>query len=194
MTKEQLRILYKKKRDSLGEQTRTSYDEDILRYLQSMDWSEVRFVHIYLPISKSNEPDTLKFMQWLRKLRKDIQFVISRSDLQHHEMVHYVWDEHMVLETNRWGILEPKEGVIIEESALDVILVPLLIADTQGNRVGYGKGFYDRFLAKCNPEVKSIGLSYFDPVEEITDVGEWDVKLRYCITPNGVYEMNKASI
>jgi 5-formyltetrahydrofolate cyclo-ligase len=53
--------------------------------------------------------------------------------------------------------------------------------------VGYGKGFYDRFLSECNPETIKIGLSFFDAEELIEGVFENDVKLDYCVTPNTVF-------
>ena len=64
-----------------------------------------------------------------------------------------------------------------------MVLVPLLCFDRSGHRVGYGKGYYDRFLRKCRADCKKIGLSMFDPVDEITDAGESDVRLDLVITP-----------
>ena len=63
----------------------------------------------------------------------------------------------------------------------------MLICDARGNRIGYGKGFYDRFLTNCKPETVKIGLSFFGPEVEISDVFESDVRLDYCVTPNKSY-------
>jgi 5-formyltetrahydrofolate cyclo-ligase len=63
----------------------------------------------------------------------------------------------------------------------------LLIFDEVGNRVGYGKGYYDRFLAGCKPEMLKIGLSFFSPVESVEDADFFDKKLDFCITPESVY-------
>jgi 5-formyltetrahydrofolate cyclo-ligase len=68
-----------------------------------------------------------------------------------------------------------------------VVFVPLLAFDKQGNRVGYGKGFYDRFLANCKPETIKIGLSFFEVENEIADVFNNDIELDYCVTPNKIY-------
>jgi 5-formyltetrahydrofolate cyclo-ligase len=70
---------------------------------------------------------------------------------------------------------------------IDVIVVPLLCFDKAGHRVGFGKGYYDRFLNRCSKKVKTIGLSYFEPVEKITDVEFTDVALDVVITPKKVY-------
>ena len=69
----------------------------------------------------------------------------------------------------------------------DLIIVPLLAVDAQGHRVGYGKGFYDRFLSKCRPDCLKVGLNYFEPDERIVDVGEHDIKLDACVTPTEVF-------
>ena len=80
------------------------------------------------------------------------------------------------------------DGIKIPTSKIEVVFVPLLAFDKKGNRVGYGKGFYDRFLSECNPETIKIGLSFFEPEELIEDVFENDVKLDYCVTPDEVYQ------
>lgn len=145
-------------------------------------------VHIYLPMDNAHEPDTLPFVQWLKVWNPDVQFVVSRSNLETREMTHFLWDEQTVLETNIWGISEPKAGIIVDESAIDAVLVPLLVVDRFGNRVGYGKGFYDRFLAKCREGINTVGLSYFEPVDVIDDVDAWDIRLKSCVTPYGAYQ------
>jgi 5-formyltetrahydrofolate cyclo-ligase len=66
------------------------------------------------------------------------------------------------------------------------VLVPLLIFDRQGHRVGYGKGFYDRFLRRCGPETRRIGISLFDGIDKISDVHSSDETLHQCITPEAI--------
>ena len=68
-----------------------------------------------------------------------------------------------------------------------MVLVPLLGFDERGHRVGYGKGFYDRFLAECNPKIQKIGLSLFEPVAQIDDTSDFDIPLDACITPNRIW-------
>jgi 5-formyltetrahydrofolate cyclo-ligase len=70
-----------------------------------------------------------------------------------------------------------------------MVLVPLLAFDRQGFRVGYGKGFYDRFLQ--NLSTLKIGLSFFDADEDIDDVHAYDIQLDQCITPNKIVTFNK---
>jgi 5-formyltetrahydrofolate cyclo-ligase len=67
-----------------------------------------------------------------------------------------------------------------------MVLVPLLALDKSGHRVGYGKGFYDKFLAECRIRCQRIGISLFQPIDMIEDVGEDDITLTHCLTPSGV--------
>ena len=89
---------------------------------------------------------------------------------------------------NRWGVEEPAEGEIIPAEWIEVVLVPLLSFDEKGNRVGYGKGCYDRFLSRCKRDTIKIGLSFFESVKEISDTDHFDIPLNYCITPERIYE------
>ena len=85
---------------------------------------------------------------------------------------------------------EPVSGIKIIPSQLDVIFIPLLAYDRIGNRVGYGKGYYDRFLTKCEAKTILIGLSFFTPEEVITPEAT-DIPLNFCVTPHNIYTFKK---
>ncbi len=187
MTKNEYRKIYKSKRLALSSLERETLDGGIFNQLKMLDWSDVKSVHVYISMVKFNEPDTLQFVSYLRAEFPSVQIVVSKSDFQQNRMVNYLWDSSVVLEENTWGILEPVGGVRIDAKDIDVVLVPLLVVDTMGNRVGYGKGFYDRFFAECRTDVKKVGLSYFDPVEVISDVGDWDIPLDMVVTSDDIY-------
>ena len=187
MNKAAYRQVYKQKRLSLSEAERRMFDEAMLFKLTTLDWTAIRYVHVYISILKFNEPDTLRFVTYLREVHPEIKIVLSKTNFQTCAMTHYLWDADLVLEANNWGILEPKDGVLVADVAIDLVIVPLLVADQQGNRVGYGKGFYDRFLAKCRAGVKKVGLSYFEPVVAIADVDPLDIPLTLLITPTREY-------
>jgi 5-formyltetrahydrofolate cyclo-ligase len=95
------------------------------------------------------------------------------------------------MRTDRWGIGEPAHDEFVEPAEIDMVVVPLICFDRQGHRVGYGKGYYDRFLSRCRPDCVKVGLSYFGPVGEIDDVWEGDVQLDFCATPDGVITVAK---
>ena len=99
-----------------------------------------------------------------------------------------VVDDDTNYQLNKYNIAEPVDGTIIVPEAIDMVLTPLLAFDANGYRVGYGKGYYDKFLAMCRPDVLKVGFSYFDPIDRIADVDEFDVPLDICITPNQTYE------
>jgi 5-formyltetrahydrofolate cyclo-ligase len=85
------------------------------------------------------------------------------------------------------NIFEPRSTCIVLPEDIDLVFVPLLSFDEKGYRVGYGKGFYDKWLAGCSPECLKVGISYFGPVESIEDRNDFDVPLDLCITPHNLY-------
>jgi 5-formyltetrahydrofolate cyclo-ligase len=96
----------------------------------------------------------------------------------------------MIFVENHWKILEPVSNLQFPVSQIDLVLIPLLCFDKKGYRVGYGKGYYDRFLADCRPDVLKIGLSIFEPIEQIKDVDAYDIRLDFCITPNKIWQFS----
>jgi 5-formyltetrahydrofolate cyclo-ligase len=153
--------------------------------------AEWRWLHVFLPLLAKNEPDTWAIVRrvWNEKLPVQLAAPVVQPDgisLQHYELT-----PTTPLVTNRWGIPEPQAtlGAEVQPPQLDAVLVPLLACDQRGHRVGYGGGFYDRFLAQCRPGARFIGLSVLDdePVPEIADVLPTDVPLHACITPGRVW-------
>ena len=96
--------------------------------------------------------------------------------------------DETIFKTNGYGIEEPIDGIDMIPTEIDLVIVPLIAFDKMGNRVGYGKGYYDRFLKRCRKDCMKIGFSYFEPVEEIEDVNKLDVKLDIAITPDNIYQ------
>lgn len=148
-------------------------------------WDKTYF-HLFLPIEAQKEVNTEFLLQILAG--KDKEVVVSKSDFETRKMTHYLLTDNTKLSVNKHGIPEPVDGLEVPTNKIEVVFVPLLAYDKKGNRVGYGKGFYDQFLNECRTDVIKIGLSYFDPEESISDVSEHDVRLDYCITPFGVIQ------
>ena len=92
-----------------------------------------------------------------------------------------------IFEANEINILEPLENKIIDPKDIDLVILPMLVCDLKGNRVGYGKGYYDRYLSRCNSSCIKVGVSYFEPVDTVDDANEFDVPLDFCITPQKAY-------
>jgi len=87
---------------------------------------------------------------------------------------------------DEWGIPVPQESIKVSPSKIQVVLVPLLAIDRNGNRVGFGKGYYDSFLSGLDSGVKKIGLSFFPPLDQIQPESH-DVALNFCITPEKTF-------
>jgi 5-formyltetrahydrofolate cyclo-ligase len=100
----------------------------------------------------------------------------------------YLVDNDTDYKTNSYGIAEPINGAPLAAEEIDMVFVPLLAFDIKGYRAGYGKGFYDRLLANCREDIIKIGFSFFEPVDSIEDIDQFDVPLTTAITPNSIYE------
>ena len=188
MNKDALRKIYLEKRKKINPEELRNRNKKIENQLfQNIDFSKQKFLHTFLPIQKNNEINIWPIISHLRTNFKNINIIISKSDFKTLEMTHYLYKEDTILLENILGIPEPHQGEIYPHLNFDVILIPLLVFDLQGHRVGYGKGFYDRFLASCDPEALKIGLSQFEPVRQIYDLNEHDIRLDHCATPEFFY-------
>ena len=141
-------------------------------------------LHTFLPIVRQNEVDTWPIIHRIWQRFPHIHVAVSVADTTTNRLSHYLLTPETPLIENRWGIPEPQpeSHAAIRNEQIDVVLVPLLVFDRQGHRVGYGKGYYDRFLSECRPDCLKIGLSLFEPVERIADVEPTDVRLDISIT------------
>lgn len=184
MTKTEIRRIAKGQRALLSIAQIEVYSQKLLHHFSLLDFSSVETIHIFLPIAEKKEPDTFLFIDWLQVNHPDIKIVVPKADFETALMTNYVYLNRDGLEKNLYDILEPAKGEI-HQGDIDLVLVPLLAFDRKGYRVGYGKGFYDRFLE--GTAIRKIGLSFFDPVDRIADVHEHDVRLDYCITPDQGY-------
>lgn len=186
MTKQEARILYREKRRQLTAAERNRYDDLLLIHFQQLPLPMLSYVHTYLAMKEEQEIETDHFLHYLEFRNPELSIVIPR--IKKNELEHVVYNEMVELHPNSWGIPEPVNGVVVEETLLDLVLVPLLVFDQKGYRVGYGKGYYDKFLSKCRPDVIKVGFSYFPPEASITDTADFDIPLNYCVTPQGIYE------
>lgn len=185
MLKSDLRKAYKLLRNNLSVSTIEDHSLEIANKLLKLPIWDYSFYHIFLSISEYKEVDTDFILNILSG--KDKHIVVSKSDFKSGEMINYLLTDSTLLKKNSYNIPEPVDGIEIADNKIDVVFVPLLAFDEKGNRVGYGKGFYDRFLSRCKPETIKIGLSFFDAEFHIQDVHENDIKLDYCVTPKNIY-------
>ena len=185
MDKSSLRKKYKLLRHELSLETIERQSLDIANRLLDLEIWDKMYFHVFLTIEEKKEVDTLFIMHILAG--KDKEIVLSKSDFDTTTMMHFLVTDNTKFKKNSYNILEPVAGLEVPVAKIDVVFVPLLAFDKLGNRVGYGKGFYDKFLSQCNPETKKIGISFFETETEISDVTKQDIKLDYCITPTTIY-------
>lgn len=188
MNKTELRKVYMDKRKSLSPERRQDYSEKIGENFLKNFQVEGKLISLFLPIENKFEINTYLLLERIHSLGASI--CLTKSDFSSHEMQHIVYDSSTVLETNKYGIPEPKKGYEVEVDRIAIVIVPLLVSDQKGNRVGYGKGFYDRFLKKCSPQCKFVGLNYFEPIDKISDVMKDDIPLDALITPENYHSFN----
>jgi 5-formyltetrahydrofolate cyclo-ligase len=184
MLKSELRKIYLAKQRQLSFEEHLEKSERIAKlFFSSVDLSLVNFLHCFVPIVSNREVDTWLIFQKLWQVFPQVATLVSRVDYEKMTLENVRFSSETKLVFNRWRIPEPSDGEIIETAKIDIVLVPLLAFDKKGFRAGYGKGFYDKLLKTCRPDCRKIGLSYFEPIEKISDVHDFDVPLDFCVTP-----------
>lgn len=181
MEKQKLREIYKQKRKELSDKELDKLEQNIYQQIYSLDISNVKNVHLFLSMKKFKEINTNPLISYFRKNNK--QIVVSKCNFINNTLSHYYFDETTVLELNKFGVPEPVNAKEVDEKELDMVFVPMLISDAKKYRVGYGKGYYDRFLSNCRKDAKLIGLNFFKPILQIDDVNEFDIALHEVIYP-----------
>jgi 5-formyltetrahydrofolate cyclo-ligase len=190
MKKSQLRKYYLSKRKTISVEEMAIKSQQIADlFFANFNLSKVKNLHIFLPIIKYNEINTWLIIKYLQHNFPEINIVIPKIIPVNSTLENYLFDEKKLIE-NSWGILEPsrENQVKVLPEQIDLVIIPLLIFDKNGNRVGYGKGFYDRFLQECKPEMLKIGVCLEEAIELIEDTNEFDMKMDFCITPNKIYK------
>lgn len=187
--KKKYRTVYLRKRKMLGAR---DFDKKNARLLYHFckffeDSAATRF-HSFLSIHKNREVNTWPLIEWLKSQGK--QIVISKCSTTSNELTHYLFEDYKQLKESKYGIPEPEHGTIVLPKDLQVVLIPLIVFDRIGQRIGYGAGYYDRFLSECPKDCIKVGLSLAPPLDEIPFTEPHDIPMDYCITPLGVFAFN----
>ncbi|MBX2931290.1 MAG: 5-formyltetrahydrofolate cyclo-ligase [Chitinophagaceae bacterium] len=185
-TKKELRKQYKEKRATISSSNKMKWDDLMLIHLQQFDFGKAQSLLTYWQME--HEPNMQLYTSYLRHSIYNLQIAYPVSNFTTETMKAMAINEETVYKENSYGITEPTNGEVVLPETIDIVFLPMLICDRQGYRVGYGKGFYDKYLALCRKDVIKIGFNYFDPIEKIADTNKFDIPLDYCITPQKIYE------
>ena len=179
-----LRKYFKKQRSLLDINQVKELNTRIFKNLLELNIWEKSCYHLYLSNEINNEAETGEIINLLFKKHKRV-FVpkIQGSNLMNIEI-----DNNTNYSLNYLGIKEPLSSNQKDTNLLEVIFVPLLVFDKLGHRVGYGGGYYDKFLGNIKDDILKIGLSLFEPIDKIQDIEKYDISLDYTITPKRVYD------
>jgi 5-formyltetrahydrofolate cyclo-ligase len=195
MTKQELRRRSLEARASLSPTDVERRSRDITeRFFENFSLTETRNLHVFISIEKFKEVDTAFVIQKLRHEFPHVRTIAPRVDHVSGNIEHVAFNDSTQFVVDRWGISEPVDGDMVMPEQIDIVLAPGLAFDKFGHRVGYGKGFYDRFLKRTRADCLKAGLSYFPPVDQIDDVHPGDVTVDYCITPTTVHDLRKNAI
>jgi 5-formyltetrahydrofolate cyclo-ligase len=186
MNKEDLRLEYRKKRRELSKEEIRDLSERISKKFESYLEGHQHLVHLhlFLPIDRFHEVDTFPLFYKLQE--NGYLLYTSRVNKAGNNLETLNISSIKGFEADSWGIPVPVGAETDTPDKIQLVLIPLLAYDKNGYRLGYGKGYYDKYLASLGREVLKVGLSFFGPEERIP-VEPHDIPLDFCITPSKVF-------
>lgn len=188
MIKSELRKIFRERRIALSSEEHSRLSRSIVdRLVSEIDLSSIAALQCYISLQHFGEVETSILFDRVWDAHSNVITTAPRVDEASGEIESFIFQHDTPTRENKWKIPEPIGAEIVAPEALDLILVPLLCFDRNGHRVGYGKGFYDRYLQKCRPDCIKAGLSFFSPVDAIDDVHEQDIALDICITADETF-------
>ena len=155
-----------------------NFFKPLLELLNIKNKNKKNLLSLYYPASY--EVNVLKLFDSIKKTKtKTLLPVIKNKN----EMSFVEWRYHDPLKVNKFGMLDP--CLQVKSLIPDVMLVPLLAFDSLKNRLGYGKGFYDKFL-RNKKKIATIGIAFSFQKYDKLPVTNLDTKLDYILTEKGL--------
>ena len=188
MKKSEIRSVIREKRNSLSQKEVDFFSLSCFRQLLDKFSFKDKNIGLFFPIKKFNEPNTFLFFDEL--IVSGANTYAPKSDFTTNTMEFHLIKSINDLQINQFGIPEPKFEKKLEAKKLDFIMIPLLAINKMGYRVGYGKGFYDRFLLKCKKNTLKIGINILSDFTQIEDINLNDIPLDYCVNPKKIICFN----
>lgn len=168
MTKTELRQQLRQKRRTFSDSQRLIKSKQICKKLEQLDWSNVHSLHCYEPIMKLGEVDIRPFMLSLKRLYPRMQLYTSKSI------------------DDAWEVILYGSSKVVNSPLLDAVIVPMLGFDRNLHRIGYGGGYYDRFLS-TQTQAKKIGVCFELGKVTHIPIESHDVPLDLIISEDGIY-------
>jgi 5-formyltetrahydrofolate cyclo-ligase len=188
MNKSELRTAYLSQREKLSQEELEQISTKVLNnIIQTIDLKK-KIISLFLSIKSKKELNTDTILKHL--IKNNNKVVVSKSNFKETTLDLFLYENENQLVVSKFGVPEPSYGEVVNPKEIDIVFVPLLCFDSRGYRVGYGKGFYDRFLACCRKDCLKIGLSIFDEPSPQIDINEFDIPLDMCITPNKIFKFS----
>lgn len=178
--RQQLRKIMRKKRLSFSEQQQLSASQKIIQpALNLIEQHQAEHIAFYLPFNGEISP--LVLLEQLQFQGKKCYLPVLHP-FSPQQLLFIEYQSQQDLEQNHFGIWQPKLDVrkVLPLTKLEMIFVPLVACDKQGNRLGMGGGFYDRTLSQ-HPNLISIGLAHQCQQVEKLPLESWDVPLNYIL-------------
>lgn len=187
MRKAEARAYFLAKRMMLSERERAEKSLLIVSRMQEViDIPKRSFVLSYLPMMQKGELDIFPINTFLEE-KYEARICFPRmlpNDC--FEAVH-MHKGGATKKHTQYLFNEPQQGAVIEPCKLSLVITPLIIFDTSGIRVGYGKGMYDNFFTGISDSCIKLGCSFFSPIEKVIDAHSFDKKLDVGVTPTKTY-------
>lgn len=160
--KKQLRKELKARRMALSKTEIAEKSQQIFENWRDQFFSSsLKSIHSFISIEKFNELDTNLFIEFIQTQVSGPVLAVPVTDFEQDILTHIAITKEMEWAENEWGIKEPViRTKKISPSQLDMVLVPMLGFDAHLYRIGYGKGYYDKFLAQTRPDCLKIGLCF----------------------------------
>lgn len=182
--KQQWRKQLLESRESLSLEEWESTSEKIIERLkQSSFFKKAKTVHCYVSMNERREVNTHPLIKEMIAGGKKV--VTPVTNFKDGTLSHVALTSFDDLSPNKWGVLEAENGEEADISKLDLVIVPMAGGDEACNRMGYGKGFYDRFLKDVS--CPKIGLCFEQNIIKQVPVEPFDVPLDGIITEDRTF-------
>src|SRR5688572_6785177 len=153
MTKKEIRRIELEKRLQLSPMELKDKTTLIVNQFKNIVHSSTKYLLSYYPLRERNEFDVSICEKFVKDTNPLTQIAWPKIALRSTGMEAHLIEKNKLFIKNKLNILEPLDGEVVPAELFDVIFVPLIAFDNNGCRVGYGKGFYDRYLAGCRKDV-----------------------------------------